>query len=249
MTLDARSIRALSFDCYGTLIDWESGIWDALQPLFLRHPDKAPSREAALQAFSAIEPEIERMAPRRPYEMVLADAHARIAAQFGCRSSSALDAAFGESLPHWPAFPDSASALRRLAKRFKLLILSNVSNEGIRASVRKLGVSFDALYTAEDIGSYKPDLANFKYLLDHLDTDHGLPPTALVHVAESLFHDHVPARMLGLRTAWIDRRGLSTGAAPGATRLPDAQPDVTVTVRSLAAFADALLGPEAPVGG
>ena len=107
--------------------------------------------------------------------------------------------------------------MRALKRRYELVILSNVSRAGITASCRKLGVEFDAVYTAEEIGSYKPSLVNFEYMLGRLEADHGLGPDRVLHTAQSLFHDHAPAKAMGLSTAWIDRQRLSEGGSWGAT--------------------------------
>ncbi|MDF1700099.1 MAG: HAD hydrolase-like protein, partial [Planctomycetota bacterium] len=156
-------------------------------------------------------------------------------------TTPALDRAFGASIPHWPAFADSTRALAALKERYKLVILSNVSRAGIDASIGRLGVAFDAVYTAEAIGSYKPDPANFRYLLEHVQADFGVAPGGLLHVAQSLFHDHVPARALGLANAWIDRQGLADGGGFGATTPVEAMPAIDHRFESLEAFARAAL--------
>ena len=157
--------KVLTFDCYGTLIDWETGIWDALQPLIMGDGDPGVTREAALSAFAKWEAHHEHASPGLRYPDLLARVHRSMAESLGLKTSDALDAAFGASVPLWPAFPDTADALRVLKRHYKLVILSNVHREGFAASNRKLGVAFDAVYTAEDIGSYKPADANFEYLL------------------------------------------------------------------------------------
>jgi len=125
-----------------------------------------------------------------------------------------LDHAFGASVPSWPAFPDSVDALRFLSGHFGLVILSNVDRAGFSASNTLLGVEFDAIYTAEDIGSYKPNLSNFEYLIKHVESDLGHGKSDILHTAQSIRHDHIPARSIGLDNAWIDRNRLSeTGAA------------------------------------
>lgn len=226
----------LTFDCYGTLIDWETGIWDALQPLMMENdPEKAfgIARSEALAAFAAEESDAEARAPDAPYPVVLSRVHAALARRFDLRTTSALDTAFGESVSAWPSFPDTASALRRLKRHYRLVILSNVHRDGIAASNRKLGVPFDAIYTAEDIGSYKPAPRNFEYLLEHLDMDLGVSPSEVLHTAQSLFHDHVPARVFGLANCWIDRQGLSRGGDWGATAPLREKPEVDFAFGSL----------------
>ena len=221
--------RVLTFDCYGTLIDWESGLLAALQPLLARAGIGA---DAGLAAFARHESAQERETPAMPYSDLLAEVHRRLAAEWGVPADAAAQARFGASVPDWPAFSDSAEALQYLKQHFKLVILSNVDRAGFAGSARRLGVVFDAVFTAQDIGSYKPDPANFRYLLDRL-AERGHPPGEILHTAQSLFHDHAPARRFGLATAWIDR------PSRGATPAPPA--DVTWDFRfpSLAAMAEA----------
>lgn len=143
---------------------------------------------------------------------------------------------FGASVPDWPAFPDSIDALRYLKQHYQLVILSNVDRASFVASNRRLGVAFDALSTAQDTGSYKPDPENFRYLLPHLD-ERGIPPQSILHTAQSLFHDHVPARRIGVRGAWIDRRHGKHSGGAAALVSPDVRTDFRFT--SLAAMAAA----------
>ena len=241
--MDYSSFQVLTFDCYGTLIDWESGIWDALQPLFMAAGRDDVSRKAALEAFARAESAIEAEYPALPYDQVLQKVHGRLAEHFGMRTDGALDEAFGESIAHWPAFPDTAEALRLLKRRFKLVILSNVHRAGFAASNRKLGVAFDAIFTAQDIGSYKPDLANFRYMLARLKEDFAIPPVSVLHVAQSLFHDHAPARRMGLANVWIDRQGLSRGGDWGATAKLREMPQVDAIFPDMRAFAAAASSP------
>ena len=232
--------RVLTFDCYGTLIDWECGIWDALQPLLMQVSRADVTRHAALLAFGKFETRHERETPDLRYSELLARVHRDIAEHFGIATSEALDDAFGASVPLWPAFPDSAIALRVLARHYKLVILSNVHRDGFAASNRKLGVEFDAVYTAEDIGSYKPADANFEYLLSHLRSELGMDEAHILHTAQSLHHDHVPARRFGLANAWIDRQRLSEGGSWGATEEVVAVPETDFLFFSLAEMAEAV---------
>ncbi len=196
--------RILTFDCYGTLIDWESGIFTALQPL-LRRCAPVPARDAALEAFARHESALEEASPRMLYSDLLAEVHRRLARAWNVTMSDEDHARFGASVPEWPAFPDSAAALAYLKQHYKLVILSNVHRAGFAASNRRLGVAFDAIYTAQDIGSYKPNPANFRYMLERL-AETGVRTGDILHTAQSLFHDHAPARKFGLASAWIDRR-------------------------------------------
>ena len=136
--------------------------------------------------------------------------------------------------------PDSADALRVLKRHYQLVILSNVHRDGFAASNRKLGVAFDAIYTAQDIGSYKPAPANFEYLLAHLKSDLGLEPGDVLHTAQSLHHDHVPAKAVGLANVWIDRRRLSEGGDWGATAHVTERPEIDRTFFTLAEMAEAV---------
>jgi len=231
---------ALTFDCYGTLIDWEVGIWDALQPLILHNSGSDLTREAALGAFAREESRQQQTSPDLPYPELLSGVHRGIAETFGLESNRDLDAAFGDSVPHWPAFPDSADGLRLLARHYKLVILSNVHRGGIAASVRKLGVEFDAVYTAQDIGSYKPADANFAYLLARLKSDLGLDRSRILHVAQSLYHDHAPANRFGIANAWIDRQRLSEGGSWGATERMETIPTTDFVYFSIRELAEAV---------
>jgi 2-haloacid dehalogenase len=224
MTGSLLQYEALSFDCYGTLIDWETGIWEALQPLFDANASEV-SRSDVLAEFGRIESEHEAANPQMRYSDLLAVVHLELAGAYGFETTDQLDRDFGASVPRWPAFTDSTEALGFLSDRYRLVILSNVDRASFAASNEKLGVGFDAIYTAEDIGSYKPDPANFDYLLDHLLADFGIQPDSVLHVAQSLFHDHAPAKAAGLDTAWIDRQRLSSGGEWGAT-MPIEDPPV-----------------------
>ena len=227
---DFDHFRALSFDCYGTLIDWETGIVEALRPWAARH---GIADDALLAAHAAHETVVETDLPAMRYPDVLAETLRRIADQFGVEATAEERAAFGASVPDWPAFPDSTAALTALHQRFRLVILSNIDRALFAASARRLGVEFDLVITAEDVGSYKPSAANFAALLDSVER------AELLHVAQSLYHDHVPAKAAGLPTVWIDRRHgrPGTGATPEAAAVT---PDWTFP--SLAAFAEAATG-------
>ncbi len=239
MTRRLTDFSVLSFDCYGTLIDWETGIWDALQPLLMENGCEVVTRQQALSAFGAEENELEARTPSMPYPEVLARVHRALAKRLGLLTREELDSTFAASLPHWPAFSDTAAALRALKHRYRLVILSNVHRDGFAASNRKLGVRFDAIYTAEEIGSYKPSPRNFEFLLERLKTDHGVSPDQILHTAQSLFHDHVPARVFGLANCWIDRQGLSRGGEWGATAKVRERPDVDFLFPTLSDLAEA----------
>ena len=227
---------ALSFDCYGTLIDWETGIAVVLR----RWADAsglAMSDEQLLAAYSTHEVEAEAAHPTALYPEILGGSMRALGAQLGVPVSDADAEAFGASVPDWPAFPDSQDALERLAKRYKLIILSNVDRASFAGSNKRLGVTFSGIVTAQDVGSYKPSPRNFG-ALDVERQRLGVPDGRLLHVAQSLFHDHVPAKAAGLPTVWINRRH----ARPGSGATPDPQMPVTPdwTFLSMATFADAV---------
>jgi len=228
--------KALTFDCYGTLIDWETGIWNALQPLLSTGQLKF-SREEALNLFAQFETEQERETPSLRYSTLLAVVHARLARSWGVRCHADLHDRFGGSIPDWPAFPDSAEALAYLKRHYKLVILSNVDRQSFATSNKKLGVTFDAICTAEDVGSYKPDPRNFAYLIEHMEADLGIAKSQILHTAQSLHHDHVPAERAGLARAWIDRRFGQSGG--GATVIPEKRPQVDFHFKSMAELAEA----------
>jgi 2-haloalkanoic acid dehalogenase type II len=202
--------EVLSFDCYGTLIDWESGLLRALEPIATASPQQ-PSETELLQSFAIHESEQQRQTPGMLYADVLAAVHERLCRQWGVAAAQAEHAAFGRSIESWPAFPDSVAALAYLKRHYKLFVLSNVDRASFAHSNARLEVEFDGVYTAEEIGSYKPDVRNFQYLIGQLEA-RGFARGRVLHVAQSLFHDHVPAQSLGLRTAWIDRQQGKPGA-------------------------------------
>ncbi len=230
----------LTFDCYGTLIDWESGIWDAYQPLIAANGRADITRAGALAAHARLESAQQTETPGMLYPELLARVHGGFAQSYKIETTEEMDAAFGASIAHWPAFPDTADALRRLGQCYKLVILSNVNRAGFAASNAKLGVAFDAIYTAEDIGSYKPTRRNFEHMLERLEADHGIGKREILHTAQSLFHDHVPATAFGLAKAWIDRQGLAAGGAWGATAQVAERPEVDFLFPTMAATADAV---------
>ncbi len=229
----------LSFDVYGTLIDWETGIWDALQPLIMANGREDIVRADALAGFARFESAQQAATPGLVYPELLAEVHRALARHHGLETGEALDAAFARSVPHWPAFADTADALRRLKRRYRLVVLSNVDRAGLAASCRKLGVAFDAAYTAEDMGAYKPAARTFEYLLAQLEADLGVGRNEVLHTAQSLFHDHVQARAFGLANAWIDRQGQSAGGDWGATAEVAERPATDFLFPTLAAMADA----------
>jgi 2-haloacid dehalogenase len=222
--------KALTFDCYGTLIDWESGMVEALRGLVSR-ADQDLSRDAVLEAHARHESAQQRQTPTKRYSELLAIVYKRLAEEWNVAVSVDDCEAYGRSVRDWPAFVDSPGALQYLKKFYKLIILSNVDNRTFDSSNQKLHVEFDAVYTAEDIGSYKPDDRNFRYMLEHIG-DLGLERGDILHTAESCFHDHVPANKHGLASCWIYRRHGQKGF--GATMNPGAMPKFDFQFDSMA---------------
>lgn len=227
---------ALSFDCYGTLIDWEAGIAAVLRRWADAH-GLAMSDEDLLAAYSTHEAGMEVVHPTALYPEILARSMRALGAQLGVPVSDGEAEAFGASVPDWPAFPDSQEALERLAKRYKLIILSNVDRTSFAGSAKRLGVTFAGIVTAQDVGAYKPSPRNFEALAAECERL-GVREGRLLHVAQSLFHDHAPAKAAGLPTVWINRRH----ARPGWGATPDPRAPITPdwAFLSMAAFADAV---------
>jgi 2-haloacid dehalogenase len=228
--------EALSFDCYGTLIDWEAGLSAVLIP-WARRQGISLAGEQLLTEYASCEAAAEAEHPTDRYPDVLARSLRQLGGRLGAMVSDEDAARLAGSVPDWPAFPDSPAALADLSRRFKLIILSNVDRASFAGSIRRLGVEFASILTAEDIGSYKPAQGNF----DALATEAarlGIQPGGLLHVAQSLFHDHVPAKRAGLRTVWINRRHADPGW--GATPEPTAPVTPDWEFPSMAAFAAAV---------
>jgi 2-haloacid dehalogenase len=222
--------KALTFDCYGTLIDWESGMIEALKPLTSKAP-RPLKRDEILEAHARHESSQQIQTPAKVYRELLAIVYRRLAEEWGVAASWSECLAYGRSVKAWPAFADSAAALQYLKGHYKLVILSNVDNESFAASNEKLKVDFDAVYTAEDCGSYKPSSRNFEYMLQKLETL-GIQRRQILHTAESLFHDHAPANTHGLTSCWIHRRHDQKGS--GATMTPAHAPKYAFRFESLA---------------
>ena len=221
--------EALTFDCYGTLIDWETGLAGAFRPVFASRglhfePD------AVLERFAVHEAAAEA-GPYRRYRDVLATALQGVCSEVGIDPRADEIEAFSGSVGDWPAFPDTPAALVALRDRFRLGIITNCDDDLFAASQPRLGVPFDWVVTAEQVGAYKPSERSFEVAFERL----GIPRERILHVAQSLFHDHAPARRLGLATVWIDRRQGRTGG--GATPPSDARPSATFP--DMASFAAA----------
>ena len=235
-TMKLTDFKALSFDCYGTLIDWETGMSEALKPLQARAGKTGLTRDQVLEAHARHESAQEAETPDMPYSQLLVKVHDRLAREWGVEPVAEESRTYGQSVKDWPAFPDSPAALQYLKQHFKLVILSNVDRESFKASNARLQVEFDHIFTAQDIGSYKPDLRNFDYMVREL-ARHGIRKEDILHTAESLFHDHLPANKVGLANAWIHRRHGQQGT--GATFPPDHMPQYDFRFTSMAEMAKA----------
>jgi 2-haloacid dehalogenase len=235
-TVDLNGFDVLSFDCYGTLIDWEAGIAAGLRAV-LEPRGVAVVDDDVLERYARHEAAIEA-GPYAPYREVLARSLRGVCAELGAEPTDDEAAAFGGSVGDWPAFPDSPGALARLATRFRLAVITNCDDDLFAASNRRLGVTFDWVITAQQVGSYKPSQRNFEVAFERI----GVPRERILHVAQSLFHDHLPAKRLGLTTAWIDRRHDRPGA--GATPPASATPDLVAP--DMATFADLATSADPP---
>ncbi|WP_330271546.1 haloacid dehalogenase type II [Lentzea sp. NBC_00516] len=234
--MDLTAFKALSFDCYGTLIDWETGIAAVLSP-WAREQGLSLSDEELLLAYGKQEAAAQVATPSALYPDVLATAFRQTGVSLGREVSDEWARRLGDSVPDWPAFPDSADALARLASRYQLIILSNVHRAGFAGSNRQLRGDFAAIITAEDVGAYKPAENHFRALDRELDSL-GVQRSELLHVAQSLFHDHVPAKREGLPSVWINRRSDRPGW--GATPEPSGDYSYDLEFGSMGEFADAV---------
>ena len=220
--LNLERFQTLTFDCYGTLVDWEAGILAGLRPVLARHGVELTD-EAILAQYGRYEADIEAGA-FRPYKDVLRGVVERFGAELGFDGHAERNALV-DTFAEWKPFGDTAAALQRLQKRYRLAILSNVDDDLFAVTAAQLGIAFDAVLTAERIGSYKPSLRNFEYAQRQL----GVTNANHLHVAQSLYHDIAPARSLGISTVWVNRRHNreGAGAAPPAEAPPDLEtPDL-----------------------
>jgi 2-haloacid dehalogenase len=227
--LDFSRFEFLTFDCYGTLIDWETGMLGALRPMFARHGVQA-SDTAILEAYGEIESQLE--SEYRPYREILRLAVREFGQRFGFRPELKEIPVLEESQRDWQPFADTVAALERLAQRYKLAIISNIDDELFAFTRPKLPVAFADVTTAQQCQSYKPSLNNFKTALRRL----GTTPDKVLHCAQSRFHDVAPAREMGIASVWVNRHHGQT--SDGATAKSHAVPDVEVN--SMAELAELL---------
>lgn len=227
--------KVLTFDCYGTLIDWETGMVEALKPLTSRLGSEL-TRDRILETHAYYESTQQLLTPDMPYSRLLATVYRRIAEELGVSVTWDECVAYGQSVGNWPAFEDTPAALQYLKQHYKLCILSNVDNASFALSNKRLGVEFDHIFTAEDIGSYKPADKNFEFMISQL-ARLGYDRSDILHTAESMFHDHKPANRHGLASAWIHRRHDKEGF--GATMHPGDIPSYNFRFTSMGEMAKA----------
>jgi len=231
MVLDFERFTTISFDCYGTLIDWEAGILPVLRGLVASHGHSL-SDAALLELYGEFEAEAES-GPYRSYRNVLESVVHAFADRFHFTPTPAEVRSLHESVPHWLPFPDTVAALRELHQRYKLAIISNIDDNLFAETEKHLGVEFDAVITAEQARSYKPSIGNFQMALRRL----AIAPDRLLHAAQSIYHDVRPARSLAIATVWVNRKSARPGI--GAVRSAVGKPDLEVA--DLAALAAAAM--------
>jgi 2-haloacid dehalogenase len=228
--MDFARFTTISFDCYGTLIDWESGMLPTLRAVLKGH-QKSPSDGAILELYGEFEAEAES-GPYQSYRKVLESVVQRFGKHYGFQSAPDELRSLHESLPSWPPFPDTVSVLLQLRKRYKLAVISNIDDDLFAETQKHLGVEFDYVITAQQARSYKPSINNFQLALRTM----GLAPERLLHAAQSIYHDVVPAHSLGIASVWVNRKSARPGV--GAVRAAAGRANLEVPdVASLAALA------------
>jgi 2-haloacid dehalogenase len=213
-------VQFLTFDCYGTLIDWETGILGALGPILAAHGKHADDSRL-LELYAELEAEREKP-PHRPYREVLAGVVHDLGRRLGFTPSLDEEASLALSLKNWMPWPDTVTALRKLSSRFKLAILSNIDDDLFAATARRLKVEFAAVVTAQQAKCYKPCRDLFDLALRRL----GAQPDQVLHCAQSIYHDVVPAKALGIKTVWVNRPSARAGV--GAVKASKERPDFEV---------------------
>ena len=233
--MPVNDFKVLSFDCYGTLIDWETGLLRALVPLRSRL-DVEITDDQLLQLYAHHESAQQSLTPKMLYRELMANTYQRIAEQYDIQADWKECSDFGESIKSWSPFADTSESLQYLKRYYKLVILSNVDNESFAATNKVLGVTFDYVFTAQDIGTYKPNDNNFRFMVDTL-AEHGIAKREILHTAQSLYHDVAPAIRIGLSTCWIDRQHETDGG--GATPVITATPNYDFRFTTLVEMVEA----------
>jgi 2-haloacid dehalogenase len=230
--LNFSRFEILSFDCYGTLIDWESGIFGALRPILAAHGGQV-SDSALLELYGELEAEAEA-GEFRPYREVLESVVRGFGGRLGFKPSPRETRSLPESLASWRPFADTAESLRGLRGRYRLAIISNVDDDLFAATAPKLGVAFNYVITAQQAHAYKPSLAIFELAKQRIN----IAPERWLHVGQSVYHDVVPAKSLGLSTVWVNRPSPRTGigAVKAASGVPDLEVSSMMALAELAAM-------------
>jgi len=218
---DFSRFEILTFDCYGTLINWEAGILSALHRMLSAHAKKVDDA-TLLQLYGDFEQRSEQP-PFRPYREVLASVVRQFGEELRFTPTPAEIQSLPDSLSTWRPWPDTVAALHQLKTRFRLAILSNVDDDLFATTRPQLGVEFDEVITAQQAQAYKPSLKLFELALSRIDA----PAHRVLHVGQSIYHDVVPAQALGLATVWVNRPSARPGV--GAVKAAEAKPDLTVT--------------------
>ena len=229
--LNFTPFRCISFDCYGTLIDWESGLLSALRPVIAAHGIEISDSDL-LRLYGELEAAEQKRSYRR-YREVLKAVVFGLGERLSFRASLAEAESLPESLARWQPFPDTVASLRRLHERYKLAIISNIDDDLFAHSAKLLQVEFDAVTTAQQAQAYKPSHKIFELAFSKI----GLPRAEILHAGQSLYHDAAPARELGLHSVWVNRPSRRPNA--GATMNASVKPDVEVS--SLKALSDLAL--------
>ena len=223
--MQLKNKKVLTFDCYGTLIDWEKGIIDALQPILMAKGIKISDDEILIH-FGRTEHVIQSESPGMLYSHVLEEVVYKFGEKYGFNPTKAEAESFGLSIKNWKPFPDTVAGLKKLARFFKIIIVSNIDNTSIAATVPHVGIDFYKIFTAQEMGAYKPDEKVFSYVFEKLSNE-GIQKNDILHVAESVFHDHIPAKKLNLNSVWIHRKSdkQTAGATPNVDKayIPDFQ--------------------------
>ena len=233
MTMKLSDFKVLTFDTYGTLIDWESGIYNALQPLLDKIPIRL-ERDEVLEQFAEFEIAQQRATPTMIYRDLLTEVARSLAAKWQIRISDDEAREFGRSVKHWPAFADSPETLNYLRQHYRMATLTNCDRISYMGSNARLEIEWDAIYTAQDVGTYKPSPRNFEFMFERVRRDLGALPHEILHVAQSLTHDMVPATAAGMTKVWINRRHGREGL--GATAPPEGEYSIEWEFNSMADF-------------
>jgi 2-haloacid dehalogenase len=228
--MDFSAFSTISFDCYGTLIDWEAGLLPALRGILATHGQNLPDA-VLLELYGEFEAQAETGA-YQSYRNVLESVVRQFGERCGFRPGPSEVRSLHESIPAWPPFPDTVAALQKLGERYQLAVISNIDDDLFAETRKHLGVEFAGVITAQQARSYKPSLNNFRLALQSL----GIEPSCLLHAGQSVYHDVIPAQSLGIRTVWVNRQSARPGT--GAVRAASGKPDLEAPdVATLAALA------------